>query len=182
MIRPDELATLASLPQACVLVFADSHGSAGFILRTAAQYPQADLAIHLGDHTDHLSALAKNCPVPLLGVAGNCDGWVGRHLPQQQLLVLAGCRIFITHGHLYGVKQQLETLLAAGAGEPNRADAILFGHTHRLLERTMFFAGREVRLFNPGSCRPGPSDHPASALMLQIGPDGIIADFLLDLP
>lgn len=182
MIRPDELAALTDLTQVCVLVFADSHGSDDFILRTAAQYPQADLAIHLGDHTSQLSAMAKNLPFPLIGVAGNCDGWAGRHLPQQQLLVLAGYRIFITHGHLYGVKQQLETLLAAGAGEPNRADAILFGHTHRLLERTQFYAGREVRLFNPGSCRPGSSDHTASALMLQIGSDGIIADFLLDLP
>jgi putative phosphoesterase len=180
MLNPEELAKLASQSEVNVLVFSDSHGSAEFILRTAAGHPEADLAIHLGDHCDKLADLASRCPVRLTGVAGNCDGWTGRHLPNQQLIVLAGQRVFFTHGHLYKVKQQLAAVLAAGAEKPNLADVILFGHTHQYLEKTVDWQGRPILLLNPGCSRTGLCGPPASALLLQLQPGQLVCRLLLD--
>lgn len=182
MHRSDPPADLASLESAKILVFSDSHGTTDFLLRCVRDHADANLIIHLGDHCDLLAPLAARCPVPLLGVAGNCDGWAGRHLAQQHLLAVAGHRLFITHGHLYGVKQKLDKLLAAGAGEPYNADIILFGHTHHAIERPALHDGREVLLLNPGSCFTGRPGLLASALILRLKSGQIETDFLLDLP
>ena len=53
---------------------------------------------------------------------------------------------FYTHGHMYGVKYDLDTLADAAAARG--AQVALFGHTHIPLAETR---GR-VFLFNPGSC------------------------------
>lgn len=182
MIRPDELLRLATLPTASILVFSDSHHQSDFLLKTAASHAQSDLAIHLGDHCGLLDELSLLCPVPLTGVAGNCDGWAGRHLPEHLVFTVAGRRIFITHGHRYGVKHQLGQLLAAGSMPPNSADIILFGHTHQMHESRVEVQGRDLLLLNPGSCRPGAFGQPASALLLHLQPDRIVTEFLLDLP
>lgn len=180
MLRPEELKRLAHQPEVSVLVFADSHGSADFILRTIASHPTVDLVIHLGDHCDLLSELALDDLVPITGVAGNCDGWAGRHLPAEQLLILAGQRVFLTHGHLFDVKHQLKSIVQIAAGEPYCADIILFGHTHRQIERQIDYKGRSIVLINPGSSRTSLSGNPASAAWLQITPDHIKCEMLLD--
>lgn len=180
MLRPDELTRLAAQPEVNVLVFADSHGSSDFILRMIACHPTADLVIHLGDHCDLLSELALDDLMPITGVAGNCDGWAGRHLPAEQLLILAGRRVFLTHGHLFDVKHQLKSIVQIAAGEPYCADIILFGHTHRQLERRIKYQGRNIVLINPGSSHISFYGHPASAAWLQITPDHVTSELLLD--
>jgi uncharacterized protein len=187
VFAPEELARLAGMPHLSVLVFADSHGSATFMRRAVAEHPETDLILHLGDHGDRLPDLASQAgrqrdALRMTGVAGNCDGWAGLHSPLQQLLVLAGHRVFLTHGQLFGVKQKLDRLIAAGAGAPNLADIILFGHTHHALEKKVDFAGREILLLNPGCCKTQPPDHPASALLLHLGAQTVAWEFLLDLP
>jgi len=182
MTRSDQPESLAGQSQATVLIFSDSHGSSSFLLRTAARHPDADLVIHLGDHGNLLSELSRQCPIPMKGVAGNCDGWHGRHLPSTLLLEIAGRRVFLSHGHHYGVKNQLDKLIKAGSASPYHADVILFGHTHQALERTIAADGRQILLVNPGSCRTGSFSQPASAVIMQFLPDRINVDFLLDLP
>ena len=54
--------------------------------------------------------------------------------------------IFYTHGHMYGVKYDLDTLAEAAAARG--AEVALFGHTHIPLEEQH----GTVLLFNPGSC------------------------------
>ena len=54
--------------------------------------------------------------------------------------------IFYTHGHMYGVKYDLDTL--ADAASARGAEVALFGHTHIPHAETR----GGVFLFNPGSC------------------------------
>ena len=85
----------------------------------------------------------------ILAVRGNCD--VYSKLPLEESLQAEDKSIFITHGHLYGVKSSTERLMYAGV--EREADIILFGHTHEGLceyvDEECF--GRPFYLVNPGS-------------------------------
>ncbi len=65
--------------------------------------------------------------------------------PDNDEFVLEGKRIFMTHGHLYGVKTGLGAVLNAAV--TRSADILLFGHTHRVHKE--LFNGMLV--VNPGS-------------------------------
>src|SRR5699024_8927995 len=103
---------------------------------------QVDLKIHCGD-----SELANDADqlTDFIVVGGNCD-WDKAFL-EDQVLEINGLRIFITHGHLYGIKSSLMQIryraLEAGA------DIVLFGHSH-----VAFAEQIDQQLFvNPGSIR-----------------------------
>ena len=66
--------------------------------------------------------------------------------PLDGLAAFDGVVVFYTHGHMYGVKYDLDTLADAAAARG--ANVALFGHTHIPVaeERGGVF------LFNPGSC------------------------------
>ena len=77
-------------------------------------------------------------------MAGNCD--YGALEPTDGLAAFDGVVIFYTHGHMYGVKYDLDTL--ADAASARGAEVALFGHTHIPHAETR----SGVFLFNPGSC------------------------------
>ena len=86
-------------------------------------------------------------PYPRLraySVAGNCD--YGALEPMDGLAAFDQTIVFYTHGHMYGVKYDLDTLTDAAAARG--AELALFGHTHvpHAEQRGKVF------LFNPGSC------------------------------
>lgn len=74
---------------------------------------------------------------------GNCD--YASFAPPDGLAAFGGVLFYYTHGNLYNVKNELDTL--ADAARARGADAALYGHTH--------CAGCEERsgvvLFNPGA-------------------------------
>jgi len=103
-----------------------------------------DHILHLGDVVRDARALGAQFPhIPLTCVCGNCDGRSGE--PAERLLTLAGKRIFLCHGHTYGVKCGIGGAVAA-AREAG-ADALLFGHTHDALCDLL----GELWVLNPGS-------------------------------
>jgi uncharacterized protein len=175
-----EIPDLSSQQVVRILVFSDSHGRLDFMRRCVAKHPEVDLVVHLGDLCSSYGDLAGLLKKPLAAVAGNCDGSLyGSQLPNLLVFNLAGRRFLATHGHLYGVKQQLGPLLDAAAAQPQPIDVILFGHTHQMLDRTIDWHGRKFLLLNPGNSRGGMMA-PASALFLVINPLGISRRHLLD--
>ena len=60
-------------------------------------------------------------------VAGNCD--FGALEPLDGLAAFDQVVVFYTHGHMYGVKYNLDTLADAAAARG--AEVALFGHTHK---------------------------------------------------
>lgn len=129
-----------------LLVLSDSHGRRDAIERILkAESKNIDALIFLGDGLRDLElALTKYPRLRAYSVAGNCD--YGALEPTDGLAAFDGVVIFYTHGHMYGVKYDLDTLADAAAARG--AEVALFGHTHvpHAEDRGSVF------LFNPGSC------------------------------
>ena len=136
-----------------VLVFSDSHASLGFMLDCLHKL-RPDYVIHLGDYYDDGQILAEEAPqCRLFQVPGNCDRY---RCPPDSAQVLCpelmGVRVYMTHGHLHGVKSGIGGLLkdARRCG----AQIVLYGHTHRA------DCHREedgLWVLNPGTCGYGGS-------------------------
>ena len=127
-----------------ILIVSDSHGDTSNLKEAMLLHPEITRVLHCGDGEADVTALGAAYPsVRFDAVRGNCDP--GGLFPLQRLLCIAGKRIFMTHGHAYGTKYGLNELLERGC--KNRADIVLFGHTHRrLIERR-----DGILLVNPGS-------------------------------
>lgn len=130
------------------LVISDSHGSYEK-MRELFNESDCNAVIFLGDglrDADRLYDISG--PVPVYRVRGNCDMYAFDAF-DEQMLSLCGKKIFITHGHRYGVKNGCGALLEAA--KLKGADAVLFGHTHRqLYENT-----DGIIIANPGSLANG---------------------------
>ena len=130
-------------------VIADSHGFVGelgnLLMKMEAEGP-VDALIHLGDGYGDLHELGAELP-PVYQVAGNCDFFRDDTL---WTITLSGARLVLTHGHKQHVKQRgTEELLLLGKFE--RAQAVLYGHTH--VQKAEVRDG--VLLLNPGSAESG---------------------------
>lgn len=126
-----------------LLVFSDSHGTLSTMME-AVRRESPDHILHLGDYHKDAEAIAARFPIPLTSVPGNCDGACGT--APIQVLTFYEKRIFMTHGHLHGVKMHYQRLLYAGLEA--QADLVLFGHTHR----PECFRERGLWVMNPGAC------------------------------
>ncbi len=127
------------------IIFSDSHKSFGAMLRAMEKEAPVDWIIHAGDVHRDVEDLEIMYPrIPLAYVLGNNDFFV-HDVPHDRLFELGGIKIFLTHGHNYGVKYSLAKLLKK-ADEAD-ADIAIFGHTHRAhCEKC-----GKVTLFNPGA-------------------------------
>ena len=129
-----------------LLILSDSHSNRlalEHILKAEADH--IDALIFLGDGLRDLEQTLTLYPrLRAYAVAGNCD--FGALEPLDGLAAFDGVVVFYTHGHMYGVKYDLDTLSDAAAARG--ANVALFGHTHVPVAEQR---GR-VFLFNPGSC------------------------------
>ena len=126
------------------LIVSDTHGREENLERVLAEIGMPDALIHLGDSEGGEDTIPMLVTCPVYMVAGNCD--FGALEPYDGLAAFDQVIVFYTHGHMYGVKYDLDTLADAAAARG--AQVALFGHTHIPLAETR---GR-VFLFNPGSC------------------------------
>lgn len=112
-----------------ILVFSDSHSSLRF-MRHAIERIKPDAVIHLGDHYDDGQAMAEENPhIRFHQVPGNCDRYhCPLNTPQILCYDICSVRLYMTHGHLHGVKSDISRLLADGKNA--NAAAVLYGHTH----------------------------------------------------
>jgi putative phosphoesterase len=102
-----------------------------------------DLVVHAGDFYQDALYLTHRLGVDVHGVVGNCDR--GATGPLEEILVLCGHRIYLTHGHLYGVKRGLMRLTYR-VREVD-AEMVIYGHTH--VPQNEEVDG--IRYLNPGS-------------------------------
>lgn len=129
-----------------ILVVSDTHGDFFNLKKAVDAQPQADAVIHLGDGEAELDDMRSVCKSKMFfNVRGNCDFCSSAR--DSLIREFDGKRIFATHGHLYGVKYSLETLIKHAVEE--KADILLFGHTHNAFEQ--YRDG--LYILNPGSLK-----------------------------
>ena len=124
-----------------IAVFSDLHGGSEQAMRDA--FERYDYVVFLGDGLMKIRHFEYEFPEKFLFVRGNCDGY--DETPLRRVLDFDGVRVMLTHGHEERVKYGLIPLL--GVAKEERADVVLFGHTHR--PETIKTDG--ILFVNPGS-------------------------------
>lgn len=125
-----------------LLVLSDTHGA---VNKLATFYNMSGVFSHvlfLGDGWRDVEDLKYVFPTQFAAVRGNCDPdcpW-----SEEYTFWAGSIRVFMTHGHRYGVKYGLETL--AAAAKANGASVALYGHTHKADVRYV----EGVLCINPG--------------------------------
>lgn len=142
-------------------VFSDSHGNPEKMLQAIAD-SSPDIIIHLGDGGSDLSEIKKQFPhIPLVAVRGNCD--LSSAYPVETSVNARGLRLFITHGHTYGVKDSLSSLVEKA--HSMHVDAVLYGHTHIADNHEE----NGLYVINPGSCGCPPNQSYAEIIFTDRG-------------
>lgn len=148
-----------------ILVLSDSHGMYQSVRRVVMKHSDAEVIIFCGDGADDIEEIKREFTDRMvIAVRGNCDFCCSN--PNVETITLEGKRLFITHGHLYGVKGGLYTL--ACAAREAEADIAIFGHTHIPVE--IYDDG--LYLFNPGSIM----GYEGSYGLIDITPQGIVTN------
>lgn len=142
-------------------VLSDTHG----LLRPEVIEALAgvDLILHAGDVggagvLERLGALA-----PVTAVSGNVDGGaLRRHLPRVAEVSVGGLVFVVTHGDRFGspAPRQLREAYP-------RADAIVFGHTHRV---EISDPGDAAMVVNPGTAGPARCGNAPSVAIVEVEP------------
>lgn len=111
-----------------ISIFSDTHGNKKDLAKAHQIMQEADLVFHLGDGASDIFAF-DDIREKTHVVSGNCDrGLELLDIPREKIVEVENCKIFLTHGDLYGVKGGLERL-AARAKELG-ATVCCYGHTH----------------------------------------------------
>lgn len=111
-------------------------------------HDEADMIIHLGDGERDIAMLDEEINGRrVVQVCGNCDLY--SLLPYNELVSVAGVKIFCSHGHnefvKHGTRHFIEKAKSTGAA------IALYGHTHESV--TAYDDG--LYIMNPGSIAKG---------------------------
>ena len=123
-------------------VISDTHGDLATI-RQVVKGVQVDMWLHAGDCSQDGEYLRNLVAVPVIAARGNCDGHTSAKI--DEFVEVSGHRIWLTHGHRYGVKQNTHDLVRWG--KQHEVDIVLYGHTH--IADNHWCDG--ILIFNPGS-------------------------------
>ena len=130
-----------------IAVISDSHGNRNSISKIKSKISDAEILIFLGDGENDLNEITKEFHGEVYAVRGNCD-FNGKY-PEERVIEIKGKKIFMCHGHRYGVKYGYNSIFYRG--KEVGADIVLFGHSHiPIIEEE-----DGLILMNPGSISLG---------------------------
>ena len=151
-----------------ILIVSDTHRRDGNLREIIEKQSPFDMLIHLGD-TEGSEAYFKewvnndNCVIHV--VRGNNDFF--SQTDREKEISIGKYRAFLTHGHMYGVSFELETIKEEARAR--KADIVMFGHTHK----PYIEIDEDVTILNPGSVSyPRQSDHMPTFLIMEIDDEG----------
>lgn len=144
-----------------ITILSDIHSNTVPLKKISGIMSESDYVIFLGDGTSAMYSYKNLLGDRLIMVKGNCDMFSQN--PDETALELNGCKIFITHGHRYHVKESMNDLLYKA--EEINADIVLYGHTH-----TPYSEYVDGHMFvNPGSLGSPRMGNPTYAYMILSG-------------
>ncbi|MCR5293675.1 MAG: metallophosphoesterase [Lachnospiraceae bacterium] len=129
-----------------ILVVSDTHGYETNLRTVFSKIGRIDYLIHCGDVEEHEAAIEEMAGCPCTFVRGNND--YASKYPYDTVITLENQKIFVTHGHRYGVSW--DNTEAINAAKKAGCSVLMYGHTHRpLIELAL--SERGVTAINPGS-------------------------------
>lgn len=129
------------------VVVSDVHRNDEFLRQLLPIINASDYFIFCGDGISDVMSVSCEITARMVCARGNCD--YGSMVSESSRITLGSVGAFVTHGHLYGVKQSLGTL--AEIARAKDCDVAFFGHTHIFTD--IEIGG--VRLINPGALAGG---------------------------
>ena len=126
-----------------ILIVSDTHGRDDEFDKVLETEKPFDMLVHCGDveGREIYIEVAAGCPCHI--VTGNNDFF--SDLPREEEFRLGRHKVFLTHGHYYGVSRDLRDLVDEALSR--ECDIVMFGHTHKPLFETR----SGVAVINPGS-------------------------------
>jgi len=125
-----------------IIVFSDSHGNLRSARKVLDFVGEVDIIFHLGDNVRDAVKIQQMVSCPVKYVKGNTD-FV--EAPIEIREEICGKVFYLTHGHLHGIKSNLDRLFYAA--QEKKADVVLFGHSHVPYSKEI----NEILFLNPGS-------------------------------
>lgn len=121
----------------------DTHGRYDTMRKILQKEKDCQVIIHAGDMLADIKQLKSDFPhYRYEYVIGNND--FTQAVPTEKIFELENIKVFLTHGHKFGVKRTLNNLFYKAS--ETGADICIFGHTHiKYLERI-----NEISILNPG--------------------------------
>ena len=145
-----------------VVVFSDAHGRKIIVERILSFNPDADYVISLGDSELPLDFLMD---LNIIAIKGNYPRDAG--FAYESSLEIEGKKLFLTHGHKFGVHKTLLKLikhtLILGS------NIVLYGHTHIARVDKV----NDMLVINPGSIKSSRSEKSPSYVILEITEDSV---------
>lgn len=144
-----------------ILIVSDTHRNNENFLKVVEREAPLDLVIHCGDAegSEYLISKSAGCRTHI--VMGNNDFF--SDLPREDEFMIAGRKVWVTHGHNYYVSLGNETIkeIARQRG----MDIVMYGHTHRpVIEEEA-----DLTVINPGSLTyPRQNGHRPSYVLMEV--------------
>ena len=173
-----------------ILLLSDSHGNPHIMQSVISSFgSQCDALCFCGDGILDLVETLEVCfsdsefqnkfPPVLYFVRGNGDNSTSTIFTDQRLLIsvpdfqevsVAGKKIFLTHGHRYGVYYGLKDLRAEAL--ERGCNVVFYGHTHvpNLQKSQVTRNGHKesIEILNPGSCSQARGGMPNTIAIIEI--------------
>lgn len=148
-----------------IMIVSDTHRKCYGLDAALVREGNIDMLIHCGDVEGDEEYIRACVDCPVYMVAGNNDYF--SYLEREQVITLAGKKIWITHGHSYRVS--LGTHEIKEEARARGMDMVIFGHIHRpVLEME-----EDVIALNPGSLTyPRQNDHKRTYMMMYVHETG----------
>ena len=141
-------------------IISDTHGNFNAVENAVTLAQDMDMWLHCGDCVPDAEYLQTLVEVPVHGVAGNCD-WPMSNTTYEKIIDAAGHKIFLTHGHNYGVRYTQEYIMEAA--ESQGADIAIYGHTH-----IVDYVKEPILLLNPGSASRPRDENRGSFMIMEL--------------
>ncbi|SKC92478.1 metallophosphoesterase family protein [Maledivibacter halophilus] len=124
-------------------ILSDTHGDLLSAQRALKAMGNIDLLLHAGDTYRDAKLLEEMIDIDVIAVKGNIDFHC--EAPSETIITIEGKKIFLTHGHNYNVKFNLNRLYYK-ALEIN-SNIVIFGHSHMSMHKKE----NGIDFINPGS-------------------------------
>ena len=127
-----------------VLICSDSHTRLDYFQKVI-DLEEPEMIIFGGDHsTDAIDMSLVYSEIPFKIVRGNTD-YFDKDTRDIEIFEVNGKKVFLTHGHLFGVTSTLTAIEKKAVSE--NAEICIFGHTHREYRKEI----DGVTYLNPGA-------------------------------